>query len=78
MKTKVCVLFVIKLFSSLSFLHGQQSSKPTRFMVMQDVVYPYKVDAYEKAQKEMNGFITKTILRFHGDVCSMIIIPIII
>ena len=26
---------------------------------MQDVVYPYKVDAYEKAQKEMNEFITK-------------------
>ena len=59
MKAKICVLFAILLLSSLSFLFAQQDSKPTRLLIMQDVVYPYKVDAYEKAQKEMNEFITK-------------------
>jgi hypothetical protein len=59
MKVKASVLFVIVVFSSLSFLYGQQESKPTRLLIMQDVVYPYKADAYEKAQKEMNEFITK-------------------
>jgi len=59
MKVKVSVLFVILLFSSLSFLFGQQDSKPTRLLIMQDVVYPYKAAAYEQAQKDMNEFITK-------------------
>src|ERR1035437_2045993 len=59
MKLKACVLFVIVIFSSISFLYGQQDSKPTRLLIMQDVVYPYKMDAYEKAQKDMNEFISK-------------------
>lgn len=59
MKVKICALFVIVLFSSLSFLYGQQESKPTRLLIMQDVVYPYKAEAYEQAQKDMNEFITK-------------------
>src|ERR1017187_8264729 len=59
MKVKVCALFAIVLLSSLSFLYGQQESKPTRLLIMQDVVYPYKAEAYEKAQKDMNEFIVK-------------------
>ena len=59
MKVKVCALFVVVLFSSLSFLFGQQDSKPKRLLIMQDVVYPYKAEAYEKAQKDMNEFIVK-------------------
>ena len=59
MKIKINVLFVMILFSSLSFLFGQQESKPTRLLIMQDVVYPNKADAYEKAQKNMNDFISK-------------------
>jgi len=59
MKVKVCALFVVVLFSSLSFIYGQQDSKPKRLLIMQDVVYPYKAAAYEKAQKDMNEFIVK-------------------
>ena len=59
MKTSARILIVMLLFVSISFLYGQQPSKTTRILVMQDVVYPYKVDAYEKAQKDMNEFITK-------------------
>lgn len=31
----------------------------TRILVMQDVVYPYKAEQYEKAQKEMNNWLVK-------------------
>ena len=46
-------------FSTISFVTAQQDSKPVRVLVMQDVVYPNKADAYEKAQKDMNEFIKK-------------------
>ncbi|MDR3609275.1 MAG: hypothetical protein P4L27_01770 [Ignavibacteriaceae bacterium] len=59
MKTNARILIVMLLFTSISFLYGQQPAKTTRLLVMQDVVYPYKVDAYEKAQKDMNDFIAK-------------------
>jgi hypothetical protein len=59
MRAKLSVLFVIVLFSSVSFLFAQQDSKPARLLVMQDVVYPNKAEAYENAQKEMNEFISK-------------------
>ena len=78
MKVKISVLFAVLLFSSLSSLFGQQDSKPTRLLIMQDVVYPYKVAEYEKAQKEMNDFIVKNYPSCHGDVCNMIIILMII
>lgn len=56
---KSWLLIVIVIFSTFSFLVAQQETKPVRLLVMQDVVYPNKVDAYEKAQKEMNEFIKK-------------------
>ena len=51
------LLLVVILLSAFSFLFAQQDQKPVRLLVMQDVVYPNKADAYEKAQKEMNEFI---------------------
>ncbi len=58
MRIKATVLFVFVFFSSISSLFAQDD-KPVRLLIMQDVVYPYKVEAYEKAQKDMNEFIKK-------------------
>jgi hypothetical protein len=54
---KSFVLAIVLFISTFSFISAQQDSKPVRLLVMQDVVYPNKVEAYEKAQKEMNEFI---------------------
>ena len=59
MKYKSLILFATLLFSSLSSLLAQDDNKPTRILVLTDVVYPYKADQYEKAQKDMNVFLAK-------------------
>ena len=56
---KSLLLMVVIFFSMYTAINAQQDSKPVRLLVMQDVVYPYKVEAYEKAQKDMNEFIKK-------------------
>ena len=48
-------LFLITTFN----LFPQESAKPTRLLVMQDVVYPYKFMEYESAQKAINEFFKK-------------------
>lgn len=58
MRIHAKLLLILLLLSSLALLYGQET-KTTRLMIMQDVVYPYKMDAYEKAQKDMNEFISK-------------------
>lgn len=51
-KTLAMLLFLLFSFSVFS---------QTRILVMQDVVYPYKADQYEKAQKDMNEWIQKNV-----------------
>jgi len=51
------LLIVIIFLSMINVINAQQDSNPVRLLVMQDVVYPNKVEAYEKAQKDMNEFI---------------------
>jgi hypothetical protein len=58
MRIQAKLLLFLLLLSPLALLYGQET-KTTRLMVMQDVVYPYKMDAYEKAQKDMNEFVSK-------------------
>lgn len=59
MKIKMWILFVVLFFSSLPSLYSQDNKSPVRIMVLTDVVIPAKADQYEKAQKDMNVFITQ-------------------
>jgi len=51
------ILFLI-LFTSVN-LFSQENKKPTRLLVMEDVVFPYKMMEYENAQKGINEFFKK-------------------
>jgi len=53
----VALLLFTLLFTGLTFSQGDK--KPTRLMIMQDVVYPYKSADYESAQKALNEFFKK-------------------
>lgn len=66
-KLIVSTVFLVLIISFVTNF-AQDASKPVRLMVMQDVVHPYKVAEYEKAQKEMNEFITKNNFGFSWEV----------
>lgn len=50
-------LFLSLVFTITAF--GQETQKPTRLLVMQDIVFPYKSADYEKVQKSTNEFLKK-------------------
>ena len=60
MQHKIKFLFIsfLILFTSVN-LFSQENKKPTRLLVLQDVVFPYKVMEYENAQKGINEFFKK-------------------
>lgn len=49
----------VRFFVLVLFIIAASTFAQTRIMVMQDVVYPYKTEQYEKAQKDMNEWLTK-------------------
>ena len=57
-KYKFLFICLLILFSNIN-LFSQENKKPTRLLVMQDVVYPYKAMEYENAQKGINEFFKK-------------------
>ncbi len=57
-KHKYFFICSLLLFGFIN-LHSQQTQKPTRLLVMQDVVFPYKAMEYENAQKALNDFFKK-------------------
>jgi hypothetical protein len=52
-----CFLILITALNT----YPQESKKPVRLLIMEDVVYPYKLAEYENAQKAINEFFKKNV-----------------